>query len=191
MKLYDIEGFDEVHQRLEKENIPEALFNAAMKVKEKARSLFVSKLPMATHKNPKYDDTLVDAIYAGHVHDGRIKITSVGNRKKGSGTFRTRFFMGTTKRREAPGYRRTKEGKKFTGMEDRGRIWMKLNSVSYALRSLRGELLNDFEKDLFYSDSDAKNEEKAWKRAAEERERKELESMGMRLIKHRKRRKKS
>ena len=53
----------------------------------------------AAYKNPKYIDTLVDAVGFSRVDGASTTINAMGTRKTGSGTYRTRFFEeGTVKR---------------------------------------------------------------------------------------------
>ena len=69
-------------------------------IKDAAKSSLISKVPAATHHNPAYSDTLADAPLYGKPNNGVVKIHVLGNGKKGSGTFRTRFFENGTKVRQ-------------------------------------------------------------------------------------------
>lgn len=76
-----------------------ALYKAAYFLRDKIRESLVSSVPKATQHNPKYIDTLVDAVGFSKVDGASTVINAMGNHKKGSGTYRTRFFEeGTVKR---------------------------------------------------------------------------------------------
>jgi len=108
-------NFDEVANEMP--NIEKrALYHAAYFLREKIRESLVSSLPKATQRNPKYTDTLVDAVGFSKVDGASININAMGNRKTGSGTYRTRFFEAGTKDR----YQKRRNGvrlkkKKFIG----------------------------------------------------------------------------
>lgn len=57
--------------------------------------------------NPLYIDKLSDGVMSGKVKDGSVVVHVMGTGKKGSGTFRLRFFEGGTKER----YQKTWRGK--------------------------------------------------------------------------------
>ena len=59
--------------------------------------------------NPLYIDKLSDGVMSSKVKEGSIIVHIMGTRKKGSGTFRLRFFEGGTKER----YQKTWKGKKL------------------------------------------------------------------------------
>lgn len=76
-----------------------ALYRAAYFLRDKIRESLISAVPKATQKNPKYIDTLVDAVGFSRVDGASTTINAMGTRKTGSGTYRTRFFEeGTVKR---------------------------------------------------------------------------------------------
>lgn len=80
-----------------------ALGSAAKSLKNKARELFKQRLPNATKKKA-YSDRLIDAIKQTKIKtqgEGKLEVSvhTLGNRKKGSGTFRARFFEGGTQDR--------------------------------------------------------------------------------------------
>lgn len=108
-------NFDEIAKEMP--NIEKrALYKAAYFLRDKIRQSLISAVPKATQKNPKYNDTLVDAVGFSRVDGASTTINAMGNRKTGSGTFRTRFFEeGTVKRyhKKRNGIRLKK--KKFIG----------------------------------------------------------------------------
>lgn len=56
-------------------------------------------MPNASKRNPKYSDTLLDAIKVSVWEDNNgaySKVHTMGSKKKTSGTFRARFFEGGT-----------------------------------------------------------------------------------------------
>ena len=103
-----------------KEELPQvekrALVHAAYYLRDKIRQSLVEAIPKATMHNPKYSDTLVDAVHFTKVDGASVNVNAMGNRKPKSGTFRTRFFERDTKDR----YQKTFNGikrkkKKFIG----------------------------------------------------------------------------
>lgn len=76
-----------------------ALYRAAYFLRDKIRQSLTSSLPKATNRNPKYSDTLVDAVGFTKVDGASLNINAMGNRKKTSGTYRTRFFEEGTRDR--------------------------------------------------------------------------------------------
>lgn len=93
-----------------------ALYRAAYFLRDKIRQSLISNVPKATQKNPKYNDTLVDAVGFTPVDGASLTVNAMGTRKTGSGTYRTRFFEEGTRDR----YQKTHNGiklkrKKFIG----------------------------------------------------------------------------
>jgi hypothetical protein len=60
------------------------------------RKILRSKFPNSTKRNPLYNDTLYDGVKMKKPHNGEIAVHVMGTKKKGSGTFRLRFFEGGT-----------------------------------------------------------------------------------------------
>lgn len=91
-------NFDEIAKEMP--NIEKrALYKAAYFLRDKIQQSLISAVPKATQKNPKYIDTLVDAVGFSRVDGASTTINAMGTRKTGSGTYRTRFFEeGTVKR---------------------------------------------------------------------------------------------
>lgn len=83
-----------------------ALRRAAGIIKKKAKTNAKSTKVAMTKRSDKYNDTLIDAIRQSKVRDGAIVVHTMGTRKSGSGTFRTRFFEGGTQIR----YQKTQNG---------------------------------------------------------------------------------
>ena len=73
-----------------------ALYHAAYFLRDEIRRSFKSKLPKADRPNPKYSDTLIDAVGFTKVDGASLNVNAMGTRKKGSGTYRTRFFEAGT-----------------------------------------------------------------------------------------------
>lgn len=95
-----------------------ALYRAAYYLRSKIRESLSSAIPKATQSNPKYNDTLVDAVGFSKVDGASLNINAMGNRKKGSGTFRTRFFEAGTKDR----YQKSRNGVKLQKKKYIGKI---------------------------------------------------------------------
>lgn len=78
-----------------------SLYEGGIILKTKTIETLKQKLPKSTEQNPKYKDTLIDAI---HLNIAKSKkngepessVHVLGSRETGSGTFRTRFFEGGT-----------------------------------------------------------------------------------------------
>lgn len=93
-----------------------ALYRAAYFLRDKIRQSLVSSVPKAETHSPKYSDTLVDAVGFTKVDGASLNINAMGSRKKGSGTYRTRFFENDTKDRYQKTYRGIKlKKKRFLG----------------------------------------------------------------------------
>ncbi|MEE3443222.1 MAG: hypothetical protein VZQ49_00045 [Methanobrevibacter sp.] len=93
-----------------------ALYRAAYFLRDKIRQSLTSSLPKATNRNPKYSDTLIDAIGFTKVDGASLNINAMGNRKKTSGTYRTRFFENDTRDRYQKSYKGQKlKKKRFLG----------------------------------------------------------------------------
>lgn len=73
-----------------------ALYKAAYFLRDKIRQQLSTSLPASTKRNPKYSDTLVDAVGFSKVDGATTIVNAMGTRKKGSGTYRTRFFEAGT-----------------------------------------------------------------------------------------------
>lgn len=115
-----------------------ALNKAGGTIKKEVKKQFKTELPAATKRNPNYIDRLIDAVRSSKVKEKGLgelilKIHVMGNRKKGSGTFRARFFEGGTRERFIkPGYV-DKLGRKYTKKRSIGHIeplWFFRDSMS-------------------------------------------------------------
>lgn len=69
-----------------------ALYRAAYFFRDKIRQQLSTALPASTKRNPKYSDTLIDAVGFTKVDGASLVVNAMGTNKKGSGTYRTRFF---------------------------------------------------------------------------------------------------
>ena len=103
-----------------KEELPKAerraLYRAAYFLRDKIRQSLTSSLPKATQPNPKYNDTLVDAVGFTRPDGASININAMGTNRKGSGAYRTRFFENDTRDRYQKTYRGVKlKKKRFLG----------------------------------------------------------------------------
>ena len=106
---------DEMREQLPRAE-KRALYRAAYFLRDKIRQSLTSSLPKATNRNPKYSDTLIDAIGFTKVDGASLNINAMGNRKKNSGTYRTRFFENDTRDRYQKSYRGQKlKKKRFLG----------------------------------------------------------------------------
>lgn len=99
----DVSGAKEMLEALSTRKImgmqKKVLRKAANVVKKEAKSRLRQALPNASKRNPKYSDTLLDAIKVSVWEDNNgaySKVHTMGSRKKTSGTFRAKFFEGGT-----------------------------------------------------------------------------------------------
>lgn len=99
----DVSGAIEMMEALSTKKIigmqKKVLRKAGNVVKKDAKSKLRQALPNASKRNPKYSDTLLDAIKVSVWEDSNgaySKVHTMGSRKKTSGTFRARFFEGGT-----------------------------------------------------------------------------------------------
>lgn len=102
---------DEMREQLPRAE-KKALYRAAYFLRDKIRQSLTSSLPKATNRNPKYSDTLIDAVGFTKVDGASLNINAMGNRKKTSGTYRTRFFENDTRDRYQKSYKGQKLKKK-------------------------------------------------------------------------------
>lgn len=110
-------NFDEIAKEMP--NIEKrALYRAAYFLRDKIRESLISAVPKATQKNPKYIDTLVDAVGFSRVDGASTTINAMGTRKTGSGTYRTRFFEEGTRER----FHKKRNGIKLKKKKSVGRI---------------------------------------------------------------------
>lgn len=89
----------------------EMVLAGARSLYESIRQSLISNVPKATQRNPKYKDTLLDAVLISKTNltnQDRF-VHAYGVRDKDSGTYRTRFFNEQTKDR----YQKTYKGKKL------------------------------------------------------------------------------
>ncbi len=106
------EQFREFTTKEMRKTLKSAIGAAANKLRGTTKKLFRSALPKAKQRNPKYNDTLLDAVKRSKVEEtkgGEIytKVHIMGTRSAGSGTFRARFFeKGTANRQTHMGYNR-------------------------------------------------------------------------------------
>lgn len=95
-----------------------ALFAGAASLKNDIKQTFQSRLPAATRKNPKYNDTLLDAVRNTTTLGDEITVHVLGTRNPGSGTYRARFFENGTDER----FQLSRKGKKLKKKKSIGRI---------------------------------------------------------------------
>lgn len=100
------------------DSLDSVLQAGAAVIKEQARRSLIANVPAATKPNPLYNDVMADAPLYGKVNNGTVKIHVLGSGKKGSGTFRARFFEGGTKVRK----QKTLNGKPLSKARVTGQI---------------------------------------------------------------------
>lgn len=128
-----VDGVEDLTQKLTEiapKEIDKAIRKGMRKGLQQHRKQVISNLktsiPKANKRNPLYSDRLVDAVKIRAKNDrdaesGVIigKIHVMGSQKKGSGTFRTRFFEGGTKDRYQKTYKgRPLKKKRYIGKLD-------------------------------------------------------------------------
>lgn len=109
-----------------------------------------TSLPKAVKRNPMYNDRLVDAVKIRAKNDrdaesGVIigKIHVMGTQKKGSGTYRTRFFEGGTKDR----YQKTYKGRPLKKKRYIGKIGP-LGFFQSGAANVQGTVSSEISKEL-------------------------------------------
>lgn len=146
MEIHNIEGIEQFRKELSAE-ITDTIYKSADMVVKKAQQKLLQKIPRAGNKSSDYNDTLLDAIYFGKAKDNKIKITSLGNQHSGSGTYRTRFFVGGTKPRFVTGgYRKTNDGIKYVQYKKPAKTGSitATNSITEALNECTTDINNLF-----------------------------------------------
>lgn len=86
-----------------------SLSKAAGVLKRAVKQRLKQEVPAATQSSEKYNDKLIDAIKSTIFEENTemmFKLHTMGSRKSGSGTFRTRFFAVGTKERNSDGHNR-------------------------------------------------------------------------------------
>lgn len=76
-----------------------ALYKAAYFLRDAVRTSLTTKVPKATVRNPRYNDTLVDAVGFTRVDGASLTVNALGSGRPGSGAYRARFFENDTKER--------------------------------------------------------------------------------------------
>ncbi len=95
-----------------------ALYRAAYYMRDQIRHELLAKIPKANTRNPKYTDTLVDAVGFTRPDGGSLIVNALGTNETGSGTFRTRFFEKGTQER----FQNKRNGIKLKKKKSIGRI---------------------------------------------------------------------
>ena len=118
-----------------------ALYHAAYFLRDEIRKSFKSKLPKADQRNPRYSDTLLDAVGFSKVDGASLNVNAMGNRKSSSGTYRARFFEAGTKDR----YQKTRNGIRLKKKKFIGKI-KPTNFFSSAVQVNRGMVASKMEE---------------------------------------------
>lgn len=113
---FDLSDVSRVIDELSPDNLArmqrKSLRSGAKVLYDSTKKSLKAKLPAATRRNPKFFDTLEDAVRMNVGYDSTdgeyyFTVHILGTRTKGSGTYRARFFeTGTVERRTAKGYNR-------------------------------------------------------------------------------------
>lgn len=105
-------SFLDLNRKEMRKALRSAIGSAATKLRGNTRKLFRLALPAAKRHNPKYNDTLLDAVKRSKVEESKngeisAKVHIMGTYRTGSGTYRARFFeKGTAQRYTRKGYNR-------------------------------------------------------------------------------------
>ena len=118
-----------------------ALYHAAYFLRDEIRKSFKSKLPKADQRNPRYSDTLLDAVGFSKVDGASLNVNAMGNRKSSSGTYRARFFEAGTKDR----YQKTRNGIRLKKKKFIGKI-KPTNFFNSAVQANRGMVASKMEE---------------------------------------------
>ena len=99
-----MEEFKEFNLKEMRKATKTALRKGAQVLQRTTKKFLKQQLKKATHRNPKYNDRLIDAVrYTVDKKGNLAKVHIMGTDKKGSGTFRLRFFEKGTKVRKKRG----------------------------------------------------------------------------------------
>ena len=110
-----------------------------------------SSVPNARTPNPKYSDTLYDAVRMSVNQDADfrwfLKVHILGSRGKTSGTFRLRFFEGGTAPRKTANAYTDSLGRTYPAGQNRGQL-RAYNFFSAAISSKQSEVINAIQQNL-------------------------------------------
>lgn len=108
-------------------------------------------VPKSRVPNPKYSDTLYDAVRMGVYEDSNfkwfLKVHVLGSRKKTSGTFRLRFFEGGTVPRKTKTAYTDRLGRTYPAGQNRGRLNSR-NFFSAAISSKQNEVIEAIQTNI-------------------------------------------
>lgn len=110
-----------------------------------------SMVPKSRTPNPKYSDTLYDAVRMGVYEDSNfkwfLKVHVLGSRKKTSGTFRLRFFEGGTVPRKTKTAYTDRLGRTYPAGQNRGSLHAR-NFFSAAISSKQNEVIEAIQTNI-------------------------------------------
>lgn len=126
----DVEELEKVLDKLSGNDMMKAqkraLSRAARPLYKKAQQNALSSVPKVKVRNPKYTDTMYDAIRMKVYQDDDFrwffKVHILGTRKKSSGTFRLRFFEGGTVPRKTKNGYTDRLGRTYPAGQNRGQL---------------------------------------------------------------------
>lgn len=128
-----------------------ALSRAARLIYKKAQQNAVSSVPKVRQSNPKYSDTMYDAIrmsvYEDKDYTWHFKVHILGSRKKTSGTFRLRFFEGGTVPRKTRYSYTDKLGRTYPAGQNRGQL-RGTNFFGSAISGADSEIITALQENL-------------------------------------------
>lgn len=110
-----VQQWNQISDELRKEILKarrRGMNKAAMKIRNKTRSLIKSSFPAATKSNSKYSDKIIDGVRVSKYRESSLVGEAVagvhvmGIRKSSSQTFKLRFFEGGTAERFTKSYKR-------------------------------------------------------------------------------------
>lgn len=108
-------------------------------------------VPKPRVPNPKYSDTLYDAVRMGVYEDSNfkwfLKVHILGSRKKTSGTFRLRFFEGGTVPRKTKNTYTDRLGRTYPAGQNRGRLNPR-NFFSAAISTKQNEVIEAIQTNI-------------------------------------------
>ena len=128
-----------------------ALRKSARILYDNTKINLLSSVPKPTQSNPKYTDTLVDAVrmavHQDNTNNFYFVVHIMGTRKSGSGTFRTKFFEGGTAPRHTKAPYKDRLGRTYPAGLNRGSL-KPTNFFATAIAGSEGTVINAIQKNF-------------------------------------------
>lgn len=128
-----------------------ALRKSARILYDNTKINLLSSVPKPTQPNPKYTDTLADAVrmavHQDNTNNFYFVVHIMGTRKSGSGTFRTKFFEGGTSPRITKSPYKDRLGRSYPAGLNRGSL-KPTNFFASAISGSEQTVINAIQKNF-------------------------------------------